>query len=120
MTKSDSFKPVYLVYSASNNPDLDTYFLERKLPQIIGELADKPVFFSETSALQYSRFMEGHCIILKLYVPEAAVIGNEHKLSLKRGSVSKENVQSWGLASQPMNTYRENPKFDSQILMVGA
>ena len=104
--------PVYLFYPHINKRNLRgdcTDFFAKELNQLAQKSQGQPVFLSIDNAFQYGRFMDSRHVILKVFVPETAIVGQSQSLLLKKGCITKSHVHGcypgWGSGQ----VYFKNP-----------
>lgn len=104
----------YLFYSklekAEQKGDFSRFF--EHLSDIENNLADCMVFLNQKSALQYSCFVQNTHVVLKAYVPDAAIEGRTQGLSLKKGFITKAHIHGCFPLPAKEPFYIENPHFD--------
>lgn len=109
---------VYVLYSEltkREKRDLRQFFLFG-LDDIDSHLAENPVFLNKEGALHYYRFIGNCSAILRAYVPEMAVEGCSHGLSLRKGFITKGHIHSCLIHyCKEIHCY-ENPDFDHKYL----
>ncbi len=76
------------------------------------QLTMHPIFLNKTHAVQYCRFMGNNHSILKLFVPESAIVADEVTFSLKHGVVSSNNIHGYFPNFEQADDYCVNPWFD--------
>lgn len=81
------------------------------LDNIDDQLDDCIVFLNLQTALQYSRFMNTKHVMLKAYVPESAINGQGHGLTLKKGFLNKNQIEGCFPGWAKGMLYLENPEF---------
>lgn len=105
------FLAVYLCYPDLNKATLRELF-RKSYSQLEQQLTMHPIFLNITHAVQYSRFMGNNHSILKLFVPESAIVADEVTFSLKHGVVSSNHIHGYFPNFEQNDDYCENPWFD--------
>lgn len=88
------------------------YIFEQGLYDLDARIAEQPIFLTQQNAFQYSRFMGNDHMILKAYVPEAAIQGRSQQLIIKKGFINKHHVQGCFLPGGKEKVYHANPYFE--------
>ena len=94
--------------------NFDEFFA--KLNQLDEDLADAIIFLEPDSAWQYSRFIDTSHAILKIYLPQVAIEGRSHGLTLKKGFLTKTHVHGCYPGWAKGLIYIRNPYFDELLM----
>jgi hypothetical protein len=113
-SKNDYAMEIYLFY-----PNLDklekkgnfNYFF-KNLNDIDKQLDNCVIFLSLQTAMQYSHFMHTSHVTLKAQVPQIAINGHEHGLTLKKGFLTKKHIEGCFPCGKKGMLYLKNPEFD--------
>lgn len=102
-------------YTAKNKGVNDfSHFFSKDLDDVIAKSQELPLFFNLDNALEHGRFLSNHFLLLKVLIPETAIVGQSHALYLKKNVLSKYLVHgcypSWGNGQ----IYYRNPAFNSK------
>lgn len=101
--------PVYVIYSKFNQFRFK-HFFKPKQSSLDKELADHPLFLDLNTAVDYCRFLPAHHGIVKLYVPQHAVIGCDSNLRLKCNCITSGHIHGF-MPGRDSDFYVKNPYF---------
>ena len=104
--------PVYVIYSKFNQFRFK-HFFKPKQSSLDRELADHPLFLDLNTAVDYCRFLPAHHGIVKLYVPQHAVIGCDSNLRLKDNCITSGHIHGF-MPGRDSDFYVKNPYFSAQ------
>ena len=108
---------VYLFYhkisKTEKKGNFDDFFA--KLDQLDEDLSDSIIFLEPDSAWQYSRFIDTSHAVLKMYLPQTAIEGRSHGLTLKKGFATKAHVHGCFPGWAKGLIYVKNPHFDEDL-----
>lgn len=93
--------------------NFDEFFA--KLNQLDEDLADSIIFLEPDSAWQYSRFIDTSHAILKILLPQTAIEGRSHGLTLKKGFLTKAHVHGCFPGWAKGLLYIKNPYFNEHL-----
>lgn len=96
------------------------HFFDKSLNNIGQRLSGQQIFLSQQAALQHNRFMGNECAVLKVHLPETAIEGCNHGLTLKKDLLEKSFVHSCFLKTMRGFVQYKNPYFDQRYLPKGA
>lgn len=82
------------------------------LNNIDNQLDDCVIFLNLKTAMQYSRFMHTSHVTLKAQVPQTAINGHGHGLTLKKGFLTKQQIEGCFPGWAKGMLYLENPEFN--------
>lgn len=109
---------IFLICDVGNRVrrlDFNVFFTKAML-EINANIAIKPLFFNEETALGYMNFMGSNHCILHAYIPESAIEGHFEELCLKKNSVMYKHIHGCFANNTTEKTYIVNEAFDTSIL----
>ncbi len=109
------FVAVYLCYPDFTKSTMKQ-ICRKNYRQLEQQLTTHPIFLNKKHAMQYSRFMGNNHSILKLFVPESAIVADGVTFCLKHGFVSTTNIHGYFPNFGQDDDYCANPLFDETRL----
>ncbi len=86
-----------------------------RLNHLDEDIADSILFLEVANAWQYSRFMDTNHAILKVFLPQIAIEGHSHGLTLKKGFLTKMHVHGFFPGWAKGLIYIKNPFFNEHL-----